>query len=135
MKTVKLPNIKSSANNSAGRSMLENWFPGWVGWYSSAPTESESAEAASSEAKQLEGEILQVLSDSVENNTIFKRDAVFGKFNFCLKKGSINLCTTMDGETLVIFSTFGLIFGYRTPSSTECSKFNGFHVSVLPCLS
>ncbi|XP_044753631.1 vacuolar protein sorting-associated protein 13D [Coccinella septempunctata] len=99
MQTVKLPNLKSNSNNSAGRSMLENWFPGWVGWYSSAPAESEASETSSPEAKQLEGEILQVLSDSVENNTIFKRDAVFGKFNFCLKKGSINLCTTMDGET------------------------------------
>ncbi|XP_045474860.1 vacuolar protein sorting-associated protein 13D isoform X2 [Harmonia axyridis] len=98
MKTVKLPKLKSSTNNSAGRSMLENWFPGWIGWYSSAPPENETSETSSPEVKQLEGEILQVLSDSVENNTIFKRDAVFGKFNFCLKKGSVNLCTTMDGE-------------------------------------
>ncbi|KAL3268817.1 hypothetical protein HHI36_007913 [Cryptolaemus montrouzieri] len=95
MKTVILPTRKTNQSNSAGRSMLESWFPGWMGWYSSTAAENTS-EDSSPEAKQLEGEILQVLADSVENNTILKRDAVFGKFNFCLKRGCINLCTAMD---------------------------------------
>ncbi|KAK9889536.1 hypothetical protein WA026_006891 [Henosepilachna vigintioctopunctata] len=94
MRTVKLPKKKPYQNNSAGRSMLENWFPGWVGWYSG--TNESTTENTSPEAKQLEGEILQVLADSAENNTIFKRDAVFGKFTFCLKRGCINLCTARD---------------------------------------
>lgn len=69
--------------------MLESWFPTWMGWYSSSNVETTQD---ATEASQLEGEILQVLSDSVENNTILKRDAVFGQFNFCLKRGSLNLC-------------------------------------------
>lgn len=89
MRTVQLPTRKSNNGNSSGRSMLESWFPTWMGWYSSTTTETTPV---SSEASQLEGEILQVLSDSVENNTILKRDAVFGQFNFCLKRGCLNLC-------------------------------------------
>lgn len=49
-----------------------------------------------------EGEILDALADSVENNTILRRDTVFGQFNFSLKKGSINLSESHP-EKLVYF--------------------------------
>lgn len=42
---------------------------------------------------QLEDEILNALAGSVENNSLLKRDAVFGKFNFILKKGTLDVCT------------------------------------------
>nr|XP_015839049.1 PREDICTED: vacuolar protein sorting-associated protein 13D isoform X1 [Tribolium castaneum] len=91
MRSVPIPDRNSTNGNSAGRSMLVRWFPQWMGWYSSPATEPESSETA-----QLEGEILQVLSDSAENNTILKRDAVFGHFNFCLKRGCLTLCASQE---------------------------------------
>lgn len=94
MSAVTLPNSNVSNGKSAGRSMLFNWFPNWMGWYSSNTNESV---LSNSESIQLEGEILQALADSAENNTILKRDAVFGKFNFCLKTGALNLCTVKEG--------------------------------------
>lgn len=94
MKTVPISNRSSTNVNSAGRSMLVRWFPQWMGWYSSASTEAENAETA-----QLEGEILKALNDSVENNTILRRDAVFGKFNFSLKRGCLTLCASQEDAT------------------------------------
>ncbi|KAG5879440.1 hypothetical protein JTB14_025696 [Gonioctena quinquepunctata] len=90
MRSVDLPVLSSGNSRSTGQSMLVNWFPTWMGWYSS----SESSSTPSPETTQLEGEILQVLADSAGNNTIFKRDAVFGQFSFCLKSGTLNLCAT-----------------------------------------
>lgn len=95
MNSVTLPAQTTNQNRSAGRSMLESWFPQWMGWYSSSVGESNASN--SPEAQQLEGEILQVLSDSAENNSVFKRDAVFGQFTFCLKSGTVKLCA-MDHE-------------------------------------
>lgn len=91
MRSVPIPDRKSTNGNSAGRSMLVSWFPQWMGWYSS-----QSTENVNTETTQLEGEILQVLSDSAENNTILKRDAVFGHFNFCLKRGCLTLCASQE---------------------------------------
>lgn len=97
MNSVTLPLSNMSNGKSTGRSMLVNFFPTWMGWYSS--TSSDSTPSSSPEATQLEGEILQALADSVENNTIFKRDAVFGKFNFCLKRGTLHLCMMKEGSS------------------------------------
>lgn len=91
MKTVPMPNRNATNSNSAGRSMLVRWFPQWMGWYSSTNTETENSETA-----LLEGEILKALNDSVENNTILRRDAVFGKFNFSLKRGCLALCASQE---------------------------------------
>jgi vacuolar protein sorting-associated protein 13D len=93
MRSVPIPDRNGTSGNSAGRSMLVRWFPQWMGWYSSPSTESTQT---SPETTQLEGEILQVLSDSAENNTILKRDAVFGHFNFCLKRGCLTLCASRE---------------------------------------
>lgn len=96
MGSVTLPLSNVITNKSQGRSMLVSWFPTWMGWYSSTTT--ELVASGSSEATQLEGEILQALADSAENNTILKRDAVFGKFNFCLKTGTLHLCTEKENS-------------------------------------
>lgn len=84
-----------SDNSSAGRSVLVRWFPNWMGWYSSTSNDSPRGETT-----QLEGEILQALSDSADNNTILKRDAVFGQFTFCLKSGTLSLATRREGSEL-----------------------------------
>ncbi|KAJ3643178.1 hypothetical protein Zmor_025903 [Zophobas morio] len=93
MRSVSIPDRNATNGNSAGRSMLVRWFPQWMGWYSSQASETAPS---SPETTQLEGEILQVLSDSAENNTILKRDAVFGHFNFCLKRGCLTLCASQE---------------------------------------
>ncbi|KAJ2952417.1 hypothetical protein O0L34_g6723 [Tuta absoluta] len=90
---------------SSGRSMLVHWFPQWWGWYGQPPA--DQSEAAPPPAPppaappDLEEEILDVLADSLENNTLLKRDTVFGKFEFVLSKGCLNLSTeTEESETL-----------------------------------
>lgn len=88
MRAVPLQSVNGTAESSAGRSMLVGWFPQWMGWRQA----STSDNSAMNETSQLEGEILQALSDSVDNNTVLKRDAVFGKFNFTLKSGTLTLC-------------------------------------------
>lgn len=76
---------------SSGRSMLVHWFPQWWGWYSAPP----APEAA---PPDLEEEILDVLADSLENNTLLKRDTVFGQFEFMLVNGSLNLIMVNTDE-------------------------------------
>lgn len=92
--------------------MLVQWFPQWWGWYktNTPPTSPSSVEPTSPPAtpaplspshqsdtpkdqNQLEDEILNALAGSVENNSLLMRDAVFGKFNFTLKKGTLDVCT------------------------------------------
>ncbi|XP_017773930.1 PREDICTED: vacuolar protein sorting-associated protein 13D isoform X2 [Nicrophorus vespilloides] len=95
MKSVPTPDRSTNGNNSAGRSMLVRWFPQWMGWYSQPPAQ-EDQQQPPVETAQLEGEILQALSDSVENNSLLKRDVVFGRFSFTLKSGTLSLCTTYE---------------------------------------
>ena len=40
-----------------------------------------------------EQEIMDVIADSAENNTLLKRDTVFAQMNFCLKSGLFKLVT------------------------------------------
>lgn len=89
MRTVPIQTSNTNGESSAGRSMLVGWFPQWMGWRNSA----SNSNSTNTETSQLEGEILQALSNSIDNNTVFKRDVVFGKFNFTLKSGTLSLCT------------------------------------------
>lgn len=104
----------------SGEGILHRWFPMWGGWYSSdteptspatppedqqvseapevepkTPLAIESPQAPKESDKQVSGsleeEILYVLSDSVENNTFMKRDAVFCQLSFTLKQGIFSL--------------------------------------------
>ncbi|XP_049867189.1 intermembrane lipid transfer protein Vps13D [Pectinophora gossypiella] len=83
----------------SGRSMLVHWFPQWWGWYGQPPHQPHQPPAPAPEpppAPDLEEEILDVIADSLENNTLLKRDTVFGKFEFVLSKGCLNLSTEVD---------------------------------------
>ncbi|RZF46007.1 hypothetical protein LSTR_LSTR006773 [Laodelphax striatellus] len=103
-----------SSQQQQGRSVLVSWFPQWWGWQATPPvdesgsgqakesTESLAKESTESQLKGstvLEEEILDALADSVENNTILRRDTVFGQFNFSLKKGSVHLCQVVADAT------------------------------------
>ena len=117
-----LPSSQAVSPTQSGEGILQRWFPAWAGWssYSDIPekskdeledkSESEDSkksemEKSSKETEQekiakgsLEEEILYVLSDSLENNTFMKRDAVFCKLSFTLKKGTMSLCKS-QGNT------------------------------------
>ncbi|XP_053673030.1 intermembrane lipid transfer protein Vps13D [Anopheles nili] len=47
-------------------------------------------------SSSFEDEILDALAGSVESNSLLKRDAVFGKFNFILKRGTIDFCRALE---------------------------------------
>lgn len=94
-----------------GRSMLLQWFPQWWGWYKADPTRDEAEGeqkptegllaitdgtvmgSSQEDTHRLEDDILNALSGSVDNNSVLKRDAVFGKFDFTLKKGTMDICS------------------------------------------
>lgn len=86
-------NINANSNNQ-GSSVLLHWFPQWMGWYgSSSPDKSQiqSPTAANEPQNSFEDELLNALADTVDTNSILKRDAVFGKFDFILKKGTLDV--------------------------------------------
>lgn len=103
----RLPNIEvTSEPANQGRGMLLQWFPQWWGWYKTNPSAADTAQSGDGplaiaapapqpkDQHQLEDELLNALAlGSVENNSLLKRDAVFGKFNFTLQKGSLDICT------------------------------------------
>lgn len=80
---------------SSGRSMLVHWFPQWWGWYGSAPPDParDAPAPAAPASPDLEEEILDVIADSLDDNTLLKRDTVFGRFEFELDEGCLKLCT------------------------------------------
>lgn len=101
MRAVPVPAYPSSTSNPpSSTSYLMSWFPHY--WYSSS-TEGNSVSPVTTpsgttpvtsnatlnvDSKQpLEGELLEALSKSVQNNTLLRRDAVFGQFRFTLKSG------------------------------------------------
>lgn len=99
-------------SSAKGRGMLLQWFPQWWGWYKEdpgggsenvtptdpvinpIPNEAEGQkDHRIGEHSQLEDDILNALSVSVDNNSVLKRDAVFGKFDFTLKRGTLDICS------------------------------------------
>lgn len=100
---------KRQENAPKGRYMLLQWFPQL--WYGSSTTSTDENidqnllaiaqdEDLDNSRETIEDEILNALADSVENNSILKRDAVFGKFEFTLKKGTLDICSGGFGSEL-----------------------------------
>ncbi|XP_053697242.1 intermembrane lipid transfer protein Vps13D [Sabethes cyaneus] len=109
----------SPAQINQGKSMLVHFFPQWWGWYNNnngSPTDlisndqgDESSEANWSKDQEFnpsssfEDEILNALADSVDTNSLLKRDAVFGKFNFVLKRGTMDFCSGLGITPMLQF--------------------------------
>lgn len=105
----RIPNTEGDqVATTEGRSMLLQWFPQWWGWYRTNPsqisdenTNTPDAQSLSTTPKdqlQLEDEILNTLAqNTIDSNSLLKRDSVFGKFNFTLQKGSLDICTGASG--------------------------------------
>jgi vacuolar protein sorting-associated protein 13D len=82
------------------RGNLLYWFPQLWGWNYMTSEASAAPDSTPNRTEiELEDEILNVLVDSVENNTILRRDVVFGQFNFTLKQGTFHLCTTKTSDS------------------------------------
>ncbi|XP_075234181.1 vacuolar protein sorting 13D [Lycorma delicatula] len=149
--------VNDEGSRSQGRSILVSWFPQWWGWHSSPQQNGTSADGSTNDndstavsasttcsmvtetatklsltnqhSSELEGEILDALADTAENNTILRRDTVFGQFNFSLKKGSIELCETTGSEKRCVmdlqFEDVQLGFESRPRTGSLC-----FHVTL-----
>jgi vacuolar protein sorting-associated protein 13D len=82
------------------RGNLLYWFPQLWGWNYLTSVASAAPDPVPSRTEiELEDQILDVLADSIENNTILRRDVVFGQFNFTLKQGTFHLCTTKTTDS------------------------------------
>lgn len=125
-----------------GRGMLLQWFPQWWGWYKEEPggtvpldftkdsppgellaitdgtTIGQANNGTAEETHQLEDDILNALSGSVDNNSVLKRDAVFGKFDFTLKKGTMDICSgdpmTMEQKPMLQLQFVDLLLSVET---------------------
>lgn len=70
-----------STDSARGRSVLAGWFPQWWGWYSTeSPTEISDEKITTVDKNPAEEELLEILSDAVRDNTVLKRDVVFGRY-------------------------------------------------------
>lgn len=87
--------LKGENADAQGKSMLYRWFPQWWGWYGSSTPSSgnELLPIDLASVNSIEDDILNALEDSVENNSLLKRDAVFGKFDFSLVSGQVFILT------------------------------------------
>ncbi|XP_058447485.1 intermembrane lipid transfer protein Vps13D isoform X2 [Malaya genurostris] len=118
---MQMPSLDTIAQMNQGKSMLVHFFPQWWGWYSSSdansvedstPPEDQIADEFEdnwgqnqdlSPVSSFEDEILNALADSVDTNSLLKRDAVFGKFNFVLKRGTIDFCSALEMTPMLQF--------------------------------
>lgn len=100
-------NDLNEVESNQGRGMLLQWFPQWWGWYKSDtqspdltvanPSTTDTNIIIPKDQSQLEDEILNALSSGTVDNSLLKRDTVFGKFNFTLKKGVLDVCSNQSG--------------------------------------
>uniref|UniRef100_A0A182NBT9 UBA domain-containing protein n=1 Tax=Anopheles dirus TaxID=7168 RepID=A0A182NBT9_9DIPT len=60
------------------------------------PNSDWDGELSAGSSSSIEDELLDALAGSVESNSLLKRDAVFGKFNFILKRGTLDFCSAHE---------------------------------------
>ncbi|KMQ93281.1 vacuolar protein sorting-associated protein 13d [Lasius niger] len=88
---------ESNTKVPQGRGMLEQWFPQWWGWYSKTPHSNNGTQNGGS-STTFDGELLDVLADTMDDDTLLRRDTIFGQFNFALVQGAVSLCTAKNGS-------------------------------------
>uniref|UniRef100_T1J4D0 UBA domain-containing protein n=1 Tax=Strigamia maritima TaxID=126957 RepID=T1J4D0_STRMM len=84
----------SDVEGNSGTGLLQRWFPLWTGWHSSTPVQPTKTSDFSPDSYPLEEEFLDVLKDTVENNTLLRRDLIFAQLNFHMKRGTFSLLAT-----------------------------------------
>ncbi|XP_078616141.1 intermembrane lipid transfer protein VPS13D-like isoform X3 [Branchiostoma floridae x Branchiostoma japonicum] len=75
---------------------MSSWFPGWAQWYTSPQGQTVQEDLRKQVSQEIEPiideeEILALVVDSAADNTLLRRDLVFARLDFCLKKGSVTL--------------------------------------------
>ncbi|XP_074663009.1 intermembrane lipid transfer protein VPS13D-like [Tubulanus polymorphus] len=103
---------QSSTDQQQQRGIWQRWW-GWYGYSSPQdiqlsqedlafePTDESNSETLippAETASELDQEVMDMLTESEENNTLLRRDAVFLNVNFCLKSGTFKLFSSQDGE-------------------------------------
>ncbi|CAG0881810.1 unnamed protein product, partial [Cyprideis torosa] len=81
--------LKDEKAEGPGGGLLQSLFPYWGGWYSGSSA-AERQEAAS----KLEESVLESIEDTLENSTYFKRDSVFLRLHFSLKRVRVALLSS-----------------------------------------
>lgn len=124
MARVRPPNIPQAETTSSpqGRGMLVQWFPQWWGWYSK--TSNNNVQTSST----FEGELLDALADTMDDDTLIRRDTIFGQFNFTLSKGAVRLCTEAsdkaDTKTVMELQFEKVHLGYESRPRSGSHKFS-----------
>jgi hypothetical protein len=90
-------NHANTSKSPQAQGILLQWFPQWWGWQSNKATNNSTSSATGSST--FDGELLDVLSDTIDDDTLLRRDTVFGLFNFALSKGAISLCTVSKNQS------------------------------------
>ncbi|XP_058818048.1 intermembrane lipid transfer protein Vps13D isoform X2 [Topomyia yanbarensis] len=117
---MQMPSLDTTSQMNQGKSILVHFFPQWWSGYNNnnvsvedLPSSIEPIEDGFeqnwgqdqdlSPVSSFEDEILNALADSVDTNSLLKRDAVFGKFNFVLKRGTIDFCSALEMTPMLQF--------------------------------
>lgn len=95
-KSSPVANVATGA--SAGRGILHQWFPAWWGWSEADQGTVDGLD--SSVEQQIEGQLLDALADTVDNNSLLRRDVVFCQMNFTLKEGTFHLCSLEKDQSI-----------------------------------
>lgn len=89
---------EDSTTPPQAQGMLLQWFPQWWGWHSAKTPNNNTETSPTANSSTFDGELLDVLADTVDDDTLLRRDTVFGLFNFALSKGAISLCTVNKSD-------------------------------------
>lgn len=92
--------VSTTSTPPQAQGMLVQWFPQWWGWHSTktANINNSGSSPTTQSSSTFDGELLDVLADTIDDDTLLRRDTVFGLFNFALSKGAISLCTVTKAE-------------------------------------
>lgn len=115
MRRVPSPQRDNSAQEPT---VLAHWFPQWW-WGGKGPITQSQAEITQevSHNQILEGQIIEALNEAVTDTTMLKRDTVFGKFSFTLKRGVLSLENNERSMLELQFEQFSLSVESRPRSS------------------
>ncbi|XP_015598611.1 vacuolar protein sorting-associated protein 13D isoform X2 [Cephus cinctus] len=108
--------METNSNNVSSpqaRGMLVQWFPQWWGWYSKTPNSNQS------QSSPFDGELLDALADTMDDDTLLRRDTVFGQFNFALSRGAISLCSAEKTVMELRFEKVNLSYESRPRSGSH----------------